>query len=188
MRLYRALLRLYPSGFRAEYGADMLVIFAARRQRSRGLGVAWLWIGEALDIVRNAARVHADILRQDLRYTSRALWSAKGFALTAIAVTALGIGATTAAFSVTDFLLIRPLGFADASRLVKIWERQPEYARMEPSPANYRDWKQLAASFESMGAYTTRAANVVATRDPVRLTGAARSNGGGRNWRRLRWE
>ena len=173
MRLYRTLLRLYPAGFRAEYGTDMLAIFAARRQRSRGLGVAWLWIGEVLDIVRNAARVHADILRQDLRYTSRALWSAKGFALTAIAVTALGIGATTAAFSVTDLLLIRPLGFADAARLVKIWERQPEYARMEPSPANYRDWKHLAASFESMGAYTTRAANVVATRDPVRLTGAA---------------
>ena len=55
---------------------------------------------------------HVDILRQDLRYAARTL-GAPGFALTAILVLALGMGANTAAFSVTDFVLIRPLPFPD---------------------------------------------------------------------------
>ena len=67
--------------------------------------------------------VHWDILQQDLRYTARTLSRARGFALTAIVIVALGVGANTAAFSVTDFVLFRPLPFPDADRLVTIWQR-----------------------------------------------------------------
>jgi putative ABC transport system permease protein len=52
---------------------------------------------------------HWDILKQDLGYTARTLNRARGFALTAILVTALGVGANTAAFSVADFVLFRSL-------------------------------------------------------------------------------
>ncbi len=170
MRFYRALLHLYPSGFRAEYGADMVGIFGNRRQRTRGLAaVAALYAGAIWDVVHNAGRVHADILHQDLRYTARTLLRAPGYAATAIVITALGVGATTAAFSITDHVLIRPLAFADAGRLVKVWGNQPQYSRMELSPANYRDWKAQSTSFDGMAAFSARPANMAGSREPRRL-------------------
>ena len=118
MLYYQALLLLYPASFRAEYGGEMRALFA-RRQRDAGLaGCAWLWIAALFETLWNAAAVHWDILRQDLRYTARTLGRSPGFALTAIMVIALGVGANTAAFSVTDFVLIRPLPFPEPDRLV----------------------------------------------------------------------
>ena len=59
------------------------------------------------------------------RYIARTLRRATGFALTAILIVALGIGATTAAFSVTDFVLLRPAAVSGPERLVKLHERTP---------------------------------------------------------------
>ncbi|HEY6066179.1 MAG TPA: hypothetical protein VIY96_08485, partial [Thermoanaerobaculia bacterium] len=96
MRFYRGLLHLYPSSFRGEYGEEMLAIFARRRQ-SAGSALArlGLLLAAAADVVPNALRAHAELLRQDTRYTLRTLARSPGFAATAILVTALGIGATT---------------------------------------------------------------------------------------------
>ena len=115
------------------------------------LARAAVWAGAFPEVLMNAAAVHWDILKQDLRYTARTLGRAPGFALTAIAIVALGVGANTAAFSVTDFVLIRPLPFQDPDRLVTIWQRSPGYSRMELSPPNIQDWKAAARSFERVG-------------------------------------
>jgi putative ABC transport system permease protein len=142
---YRLLLRLYPASFRHEYGEEMCAVFARRRRDTRTtLGAAALWCSAIGDTGATAAMVHWDILRQDLRYTARTLGRTRGFALTAVLIVSLGIAATTAAFSVTDFVLIRPLPFPDADRLVKVWERRPGFSRLELSPANYRDWQRVA--------------------------------------------
>ncbi len=143
-----------------------------RREASGPLPVAALWLATLIEVVSNAVAVHADILRQDLRYAARTLARSPGFALTAILVLALGVGANTAAFSVTDFVLIRPLPFSEPDRLVKLWQRQPGYPRMEPSPANYRDWKRMSRSFESMGAFTGSSVNLVGQGDPEELEGS----------------
>ena len=175
MFFYRILLRLYPASFRATYGAEMSALFARRRRAASGLAAsAWLWTDVTLDVIRNAFLVHWDFLRQDLRYTLRTLARAPGFALTAILVAALGIGATTAAFSVADHVLLKPLPFPESDRLVRIWQDQTfrGYARMELSPGNFVDWKRMATSFDGMSAYTTFAANLVGQGDPVRLEGA----------------
>jgi predicted permease len=172
--VYRLLLRFYPASFRREYGEEMYAVFARRRRDARTpLAVAALWIGEILDTCASAVMVHRDILRQDLRYTARTLRRTPGFTLTAVVIASLGIGATTAAFSVTDFVLLRPLPFPDASRLVKVSERRPGYARMELSPANYRDWKRIASSFETFAAYRGLTVNLVGPSEPLRLEGAA---------------
>ena len=114
-----------------------------------------------------------DELLQDVRFTLRTLARAPGFAFTAILVTALGIGANTAAFSVADFVLLRPLPFADPERLVKLWQAPPGTDHLEASPPNYRDWKAMSASFEAMGAFHPTAFNLTGHGDPARLTGVA---------------
>lgn len=170
MRLYRLLLRLYPASFRLEYGEELCRLFADRRRSVSGpLSVPVIWLEEVLDLLRSALRAHGDILRQDLVYAARAIRRAPGFALTAVLVTALGIGATTAVFSVTDQVLIRPLPYREAHRLVKLWERQPRLTRLEASPPNYRDWQRLGTSFEAMAAYNRRSLNLVGLGEPQRV-------------------
>ena len=170
MQLYRALLHLYPASFRAEYGEEMAAIF---RQRLRGAHSGFsrlaLWLGAARETLWNALAAHADILGQDLRYTVRTLNRSRGFAATAIVIVALGIGANTAAFSITDFVLLRPLMFFEPGRLVTLWQNVRGYSRMELSPSNYRDWTQASTSFERIGAFTDVSVNLVGTGDPERL-------------------
>jgi hypothetical protein len=172
--MYRWLLRLYPASFRNEYGREMATVFARERRDTRtALGMAALWLRVIADTCVNAAGIHGDILEQDLRYTLRTLRRTPAFALTAVTVVALGIGATTAAFSLADFVLIRPLPFPEADRLVRVSEERPGLPRMELAPANYRDLKQMAASFETLGAYRGLSVNLVGARQPLRLQGAA---------------
>lgn len=72
---------------------------------------------------------------------------APGFALTAMVVVALGVGANTAAFSLADFVLLRPLPFPESNRIVKLWKTSvKEGGWEETSPADYRDWKAMATS------------------------------------------
>ena len=173
MRAYRALLRLYPASFRQEYGEEMT---AAVRQRLRDasgpLARAAAWIGIAGETLANAIGVHREILARDVRYTARTLRRAPGFALTAIGIVAFGIGANTAAFSVTDFVLLRPLPFRDATKLVMIWQQSPGYERMELAPPTIRDWKRAASSFTSIGTYKNYGATLVGAGEPLRVSGA----------------
>ena len=174
IRFYRALLRLYPASFRREYGDEMTVVFAQACAVATPLGKVWLFLRAAADDVLNAAAVHGNILIQDLRYTARTLHRARGFALTAILVTALGVGANTAAFSVADFVLLRPLPFADPDTLVRLCEGPRTGGGWgcmnQLSPANYRDFKTLSSSFQEIGAFGSDAVNLVGGGEPRRLT------------------
>ena len=176
MWAYRALLRLLPASFRAEYGDEMTAVVAARRREAAGpLGRAAAGAAAILDVFSTSARVHADILRQDLHFAARSLRRTPAFSLTVVGVAALGIGATTATFTVTDHVLMRPLPFQEPERLVKLWQDQSARgcSRVELSPANYRDWKRMATSFTRMGAYRTTSVNLLGDGEPERLDGAA---------------
>ena len=126
-------------------------------------------------------RQHLDILRQDLRYTARTLLRAPGFTLTAIVVTALSVGATTAAFTLADYVLVRPLPFRDPDRLVKILEgsvSRPAHLRgirgtNNVSPANFLSWREMSSSFAAMGAYAFVTSNLVGSGEPERLDGVS---------------
>ena len=173
MRIYRLLLYLYPGSFRADYGDEMEAIFRIHLRSARGARRLTVWCGALHEVIMNAPAIHWDILKQDLRYTARTLIRARGFALTAVLVTALGVGANTAAFSVADFVLLRPLPFADPEGLVRLCEGPRTGGGWgcmnELSPANYRDFKALSASFDGMGAFTGAGVNLVGVGEPRRL-------------------
>lgn len=171
MRLYRALLRVYPRSFRQEYGVEMESIFRARRRESTGLAVGALWVEAVADAVNNGLRVHWDHLTQDVRYSLRSLSHARGFALTAVVVAALGTGATTTTFSVADHVLVRPLPFPESERLVMAWQDQRArgYSRIELSIGNYMDLKGRNKSLAGLAAYTSNPVTLVGHGAPERL-------------------
>jgi putative ABC transport system permease protein len=171
-RLYLLLLHLYPASFRAEYGSEMCAIFA--RQRGQAFAPVF-WLRTILETVFNAAAVHAAVLGQDLRHTVRSWRRSPGFVLTAVSVAALGIGATTAAYTMLDYVLVRPFPYTHQDRLVQLLEDLPTQGmhRVELSPANYRDWKQMSTSFEQMAAYHSLSANLVDRDNPQHIDGAS---------------
>ena len=90
---------------------------------------------------------------QDLRYAFRSLAKQPAFAVIAVLTLSLGIGATTAIFSVVQAVLLRPLEYPDADRLVKvIGFHKGEGATRNLSPADFLDFQRDATSFERMGA------------------------------------
>ncbi len=93
--------------------------------------------------------------RQDLRYGIRALRKNPAYSLVAIATLAIAIGAGTAVFSIASAVLLRPLPYADPSRLVRIFETNPlkNWTRNIASPANYADWKRQNTVFTDVAAY-----------------------------------
>ncbi len=91
----------------------------------------------------------------DLRHAWRALWLAPGFTLVALAVLTLGIGATTAMFSVVDAVVLKALPFEDESRLVSVLEVTRTTGRPGPAaPQNFLDWTSRTKSvFEDLGTF-----------------------------------
>lgn len=98
---------------------------------------------------------------RDLRYALRTLRQSPAFTLTLIAVLALGIGANTAIFSVVYAVILRPLPYPDASRLVFVWQRFPGIPapfteHMPVAPQNYRVWQRQNTVFQEMAAFRTK--------------------------------
>jgi macrolide transport system ATP-binding/permease protein len=91
---------------------------------------------------------------QDVRYAFRQLRKSPGFACTAVLILALGIGASVATFSFVDAALIKPLPYANPSRLVEVSESVAMIPRSPLSYPDYLDWKRLNHIFSSMDVHT----------------------------------
>lgn len=93
-----------------------------------------------------------DTLIQDLRYGMRVLFRKPGFAAVAVLTLAIGIGANTAIFSVVNGILLRPLPYKDAGRIVTLWQSniQKGVERVDVSPANFIDWQEKNQVFDEM--------------------------------------
>jgi hypothetical protein len=108
---------------------------------------------------------------RDVRYGARTLARSPGFALAGILILGLGIGVNSAIFTVVDAVVLRPLPFPDADRIVKLWHTPPQttFAGMKTfslSPANFIDWEAQSSSFESMAIYRGGARTVTGRGEP----------------------
>jgi putative ABC transport system permease protein len=107
--------------------------------------------------VRDANRIGRwlESLWLDAAYTLRSLARQRAFTLVAVLTLALGVGANTAIFSVIDTLLLRPPGLRNLDRIVFIWASNPRKVPfdIDPSPADFLDWRERTRSFEAMAAW-----------------------------------
>src|ERR1035438_31828 len=116
----------------------------------------------------------------NLRFAIRLLRRNRALSVCAILAAGLGIGATSAIFSVMDAVLLRPLPLPQSERLVNVWESMPK--RNEPrfivAAANYLDWRAQTKSYAAIGAYFDAAFGLDTNGgEPERFTGVACDRG-----------
>ncbi len=118
--------------------------------------------------VRPLQWAHAFI--QDVRYALRSLRRAPGFTTIALLTLALGIGANTAMFSVVNGVLLRPLPYAKANRLVRVYQANPKQGLRQAriSLPDFEDWRQ-ARAFAGMAAYDVVPQVLTGHGDPIEL-------------------
>ncbi|HEY2821524.1 MAG TPA: ABC transporter permease [Candidatus Acidoferrum sp.] len=132
-------------------------------------------LGNATSIKEDARSLRTlpiiENLAQDVRYGSRTLLKTPLFAVIAIATLALGIGASTAIFSVVNSVLLRPLPYAQPQRLVQVWETnlKASYNRNVVDPVNYLDWTEQNRSFSGMAAVVDTSTKLGLGQEPLQV-------------------
>jgi putative ABC transport system permease protein len=111
------------------------------------------------------------VLIQDIRYALRSFVRAPGFTLIALVTLALGIGGTTAIFSIVDGVLLRPLPYSDPGRILRIDRIGATGGLDSFSAADYRDLKKDATSFSAIAGYRSDIVDMTGRGDPVRIIG-----------------
>jgi putative ABC transport system permease protein len=170
VRIFRALLFLYPAEFREHFGRELCLALAGqlRHGRTPAATVATYLTATAYIFI-DAPLEHYYMIRQDLTYAWRTMRREKLTTLAAVLVLALGIGPTTAIFTLVDGLLLRPLPFPDQERLVDVEESLGALAY-----PNYLDFQSRNRSLEAFALYDTgmatlRAEGQEAERIPVTI-------------------
>ena len=148
----------------------------ARRLALAAFGGAERFKDDARDEYRSQL---VDELVQDVRYALRVMRRSPGFAIAAALTFALGIGASTAMFSVVHGVLLRPLPYADPGRLVVLWERNVARGSDHNvvGVSTFEAWRERARSFDGMAGLVPLPATIAGAPTPERVMGAEVSPG-----------
>ena len=196
VRLYGLLARLvFPRAFMDAHGSDLVRLFEdllreARRRRSL-LGGVVVTVQEMASLLRGAIRERGpepDIARlydgnaegwtammgnamRDLKFAVRTMLKKPTLTLAAVVTLALGIGGTTAIFSIVRGVLLQTLPYAGAERVVYLEETTVTGRRTTISYENFRDWQRQAESFEAITVFMGNSVNVTGGERPERIRG-----------------
>src|SRR5262249_12039173 len=111
-------------------------------------------------------------LYQDLKLTTRVLTGKPAFTITAVLIIAIGIGASTAIFSIVNGVLLRPLPSPNSDRLIRIWQSFVTGGTGSVSVPNLKDWRAQNEAFEPPSAYDTRGYNLQTRDNPEQVFAA----------------
>jgi len=196
-RLFSLCLLAFPSDLRTRYRSEMAAAYQAERgevfQDKGKLGAGMFAIRASGDAVLSGLRARYWSRKKgswrgtmaffdagsDMRYAARSLARSPGFTFIALAMLALGIGANTAIFSVVDAVLLQPLPYPEADRLVTVLESKTDHARSITSISypNFFDLHEQNTVFESVGAYTGQAMNLTGEGTPEQVQTARITSG-----------
>ena len=118
-----------------------------------------------------------DAMAADFRYAVRRLGSAPGFTAASLITLALGIGASTAVFSVVSAVLLRALPYPNPERIVRVWEQAPDGHRMNLAEPNFQDFRAQNVTFAHLGEYSYFLSSVSGGSETVRVNVAGVSSG-----------
>ena len=197
--LYRLFLRCYPAAFRIRFGRDMEETFGqdlADAKNRGSLAVAGLWVRALVQAILlgveerftatsvasgsppelfEESRSYMSSFLQDVRFAVRTFTRNPSFTIVAVVTMALGIGASTAIFSVVNGVLLRPLPYPDSERLVVVagaLEGRQGFPTGPIFPEVFTDWQEGNIVFEQMAAVSEWTLDLVGEGDPRRLNAA----------------
>ena len=198
--LYTGLQYGLPSRFRVRHGAEMReVVLQRTNAASTRFETVRIWLLEIGDLFATAARLRLieaapagppkipdqkglpvlEQLRFDVRLAIRALSRNPGFCLVVVLTLAVGIGATTTIFSFVNAVLLEPLPYRDAHKLVLVWEtdRLTGTQREPASVPDFRDFNERNTVLDGLAAFAVRAGNLTARdADPQQVSVAFTSH------------
>src|SRR5215813_3696032 len=127
----------------------------------------------SLELIERKGGIRMGSFIQDLRYGARMLLKNPGFTLVAALTLALGIGANTAIFSLIHTLLIQPLPYRDAGRVLFAmgWDVRRDQVRFQVSAADFQDWRAQCGAFEQTAGYRYLSVNLTGAGEPERAQG-----------------
>jgi putative ABC transport system permease protein len=156
------MLRLYPAAFRDEYGREMSLVFVDRYRAAAGpMARATVWLDAITGIAIAAPAEQARAFARDIRQACRQLRRTPAFALVSIVTLALGLAAAAIMFAAIDAVVLKPLPFPDADRLVMVWTDAPGQ-RVREGRSQFVDvdeWRRRATTLAAVAAF-----------DPVSVT------------------
>jgi putative ABC transport system permease protein len=194
-RVYGWVVRLYPRGFRRSFGAELRASARAHAGEARHRGARGrvrLWAFLLSDVARSLPAAHMEAVRQrrakrtrpesmngeatmlsnvgrDIRHALRDYARHPGFTLACLLTLALGIGATTTIFSIVDAVLLRPLPYAGADRLVQVGMQFGEIQVSSGSPPDFFDIRDRAQSFDALAAARMQWLDLAGSGEPERF-------------------